>query len=35
MRAWLATGTSITVVFELFPILEKFLARRGGDLSGG
>ena len=23
------------VVFELFPILEKFLARRGGDLSGG
>ena len=22
-------------VFELFPILEKFLARRGGDLSGG
>jgi urea transport system ATP-binding protein len=23
------------VVFELFPVLEKFLARRGGDLSGG
>jgi urea transport system ATP-binding protein len=23
------------LVFELFPILEKFLARRGGDLSGG
>ena len=23
------------VVFELFPILEKFLHRRGGDLSGG
>lgn len=23
------------VVFELFPILEKFLSRRGGDLSGG
>ena len=23
------------VVFELFPILEKFLNRRGGDLSGG
>lgn len=23
------------VVFELFPILERFLARRGGDLSGG
>ena len=23
------------VVFELFPILEKFLGRRGGDLSGG
>ena len=22
-------------VFELFPILRKFLARRGGDLSGG
>ena len=23
------------LVFELFPVLEKFLARRGGDLSGG
>jgi len=23
------------LVFELFPILETFLARRGGDLSGG
>ena len=23
------------LVFELFPILEKFLSRRGGDLSGG
>jgi urea transport system ATP-binding protein len=23
------------IVFELFPILEKFLNRRGGDLSGG
>ena len=23
------------IVFELFPILEKFLGRRGGDLSGG
>jgi len=23
------------LVFELFPILEKFLTRRGGDLSGG
>ncbi|WP_411875700.1 urea ABC transporter ATP-binding subunit UrtE [Vulcanococcus limneticus] len=23
------------VVFELFPVLEKFLNRRGGDLSGG
>jgi urea transport system ATP-binding protein len=23
------------LVFELFPILEQFLARRGGDLSGG
>ncbi len=23
------------VVFELFPVLEKFLQRRGGDLSGG
>ena len=23
------------LVFDLFPILEKFLARRGGDLSGG
>ncbi|MCS5700865.1 urea ABC transporter ATP-binding subunit UrtE [Cyanobium sp. FGCU-52] len=23
------------VVFELFPVLEKFLGRRGGDLSGG
>jgi urea transport system ATP-binding protein len=23
------------LVFELFPILEKFLGRRGGDLSGG
>ncbi len=23
------------VVFELFPVLEKFLSRRGGDLSGG
>ncbi|MEI7665987.1 MAG: urea ABC transporter ATP-binding subunit UrtE [Synechococcaceae cyanobacterium ELA263] len=23
------------LVFELFPILEKFLPRRGGDLSGG
>jgi len=23
------------LVFELFPILEKFLNRRGGDLSGG
>jgi urea transport system ATP-binding protein len=23
------------LVFELFPILEKFRARRGGDLSGG
>jgi len=23
------------VVFDLFPILEKFLSRRGGDLSGG
>jgi len=23
------------IVFELFPVLEKFLARRGGDLSGG
>jgi len=23
------------LVFELFPILKKFLARRGGDLSGG
>lgn len=23
------------MVFELFPVLEKFLARRGGDLSGG
>ncbi|MEM8792879.1 MAG: urea ABC transporter ATP-binding subunit UrtE [Pseudomonadota bacterium] len=22
-------------IFELFPILKKFLARRGGDLSGG
>jgi len=23
------------IVFDLFPILEKFLARKGGDLSGG
>jgi urea transport system ATP-binding protein len=23
------------LVFELFPVLEKFLGRRGGDLSGG
>jgi len=23
------------LVFELFPVLEQFLARRGGDLSGG
>lgn len=23
------------IVFELFPILEQFLSRRGGDLSGG
>lgn len=23
------------IVYELFPILEKFLGRRGGDLSGG
>lgn len=23
------------IVFELFPVLEKFLSRRGGDLSGG
>lgn len=23
------------VVYELFPVLEKFLQRRGGDLSGG
>ena len=23
------------LVFELFPVLEKFLSRRGGDLSGG
>jgi urea transport system ATP-binding protein len=23
------------LVFELFPVLEKFLNRRGGDLSGG
>ena len=23
------------IVFELFPILEQFLNRRGGDLSGG
>ncbi len=23
------------VVFELFPVLEKFLSRQGGDLSGG
>ena len=24
-----------SIVFDLFPILEKFLARKGGDLSGG
>jgi len=24
-----------TFIFELFPILEKFLPRKGGDLSGG
>ena len=23
------------IVFDLFPVLEKFLARKGGDLSGG
>jgi len=23
------------IVFDLFPILEKFLGRKGGDLSGG
>ena len=23
------------IVFDLFPILEKFLSRKGGDLSGG
>ncbi len=34
--AWRPAGTPIPkVLFELFPVLEAMLQRRGGDLSGG
>ena len=34
--AWRKAGTAIpSELFELFPVLEQMLGRRGGDLSGG